>query len=168
MEANDIVFWVCFGISIPAAMLVVTRKNPVYGAVSLLVAFLAFAVIFLTAHATFLAAIHVIVCTGAILVLFLFVIMLLNLRKEEMGEEHPIVIRALIGLICAGFSVGLIVLFWKAGIGFETAETPPGFGEVKQVGKALFSGPYLFHLELIALLLLVAMIGAMILAKKKM
>ena len=84
-----------------------------------------------------------------------------------MGEEHPILVRGLIGLICAGFSVGLIVLFWKADIGFETAETPAGFGEVKEVGKALFSGPYIFHFELIALLLLVAMIGAMILAKKK-
>src|SRR5258708_14142854 len=88
MPHIDPVFAIAALVTLGAGTLVVTLRNPVHSAISMLVAFLGLAVIFLKLHAPFLAAIHVLVYTGAILVLFLFVIMLLNLQPRELGEEH--------------------------------------------------------------------------------
>jgi NADH-quinone oxidoreductase subunit J len=83
----DPVFAACAGVSLLSALMVVTRRNPVYSALWLMQCFLAFAVIFFRLGATFVGAMHILVYTGAILVLFLFVIMLLNLKPEELGLE---------------------------------------------------------------------------------
>ncbi|MFN3486489.1 MAG: NADH-quinone oxidoreductase subunit J, partial [Planctomycetota bacterium] len=90
-----------------AGALTVTRRNPVYSAVWMLVCFLALAVVYLTLEAPFLAALHVIVYTGAILVLFLFVIMLLNLSPEELGREMPPPARAAAAVLAAALFAAL-------------------------------------------------------------
>ena len=164
---SDIVFWACFGVSVPAAVMVVTRRNPVYSALWLLVCFLAFAGVFLTLSAPFLAAIHVLVYTGAILVPFLFVIMLLNLRQEELGLEYPRWVQGLAALICVGVGAGVVFVLAKSeevGPGF--AAVSDEFGGVREVGRTLFGG-FVLHFELVGILLLVAMIGAMLMARKK-
>src|SRR5579862_4842294 len=96
----DPVFAIAALVTLGAGALVVTLRHPVHAAISMLVAFLGLAVIYLKLDAPFLAAIHVLVYTGAILVLFLFVIMMLNLKPDELGVEYPIKIRLLIAGMC--------------------------------------------------------------------
>ena len=97
---SDPVFYLAGGVAVLAGVGVVTRRNPVYCAIFMLVAFLSLAVVYLLLSASFLAAMHVLVYTGAILVLFLFVIMLLNLKPDELGQEYPL--PALTGCFIAG------------------------------------------------------------------
>ncbi|MHC4606647.1 MAG: NADH-quinone oxidoreductase subunit J family protein [Planctomycetota bacterium] len=166
MESGDIVFWIAFLVAVPAAVMVVSRKNPVYSALWLLVAFCAFAVIFLVASAPLLAAVQVLVYAGAILVLFLFVIMLLNLKGEELAPEFPPWVRVVVGLLCLAVTAGVIGVMWGMKLDLEPLRDPE-FGGVRSLGKDLYTGPFVFHFELIALLLLAALIGAMVLAQKK-
>lgn len=164
----DPVFLLTASISIAASVAMVVQRNPVYSAVCLLVAFMSFAVLFLNLGAVFLAAIHVLVYTGAILVLFVFVIMLLNLKKEELGEEYPLEERLVRAVLCAGMFVLLALPISRDG---ALAKMPPpvkdDFGSVESVGRILFE-QYALPFELVSLLIVVAMFGAMVLAKKRM
>ena len=164
----DPVFLVSSALALVGAVMMVTRKNPVYSAVWLLVTFLSVAVTFLTLSAPFLAAIHVLVYTGAILVLFLFVIMLLNLRDEELGEEYPWPTRLGVAVMC-------VVLFgalaWPIlqDPTLTMAVVPQGeeAGSVEAVGRLMFI-TYGLPFELVSVLIVVAMFGAMVLAKKRL
>lgn len=154
--------------SLACGVMMVTRKNPVYSAVWLLGCFLSVAVLFLALSAPFLAAVHVLVYTGAILVLFLFVIMLLNLKDEEFGEEYPEYVRLSIAGMCAAMFMLLAVPILRDE-SLRVAVTPPSatYGSVEEVGMLLFTN-YGLPFELVSLLIVVAMFGAMILAKKKL
>src|SRR5262245_35253643 len=136
----------------------------------MLACFLGLAVIYLRLDAPFLAAIHVLVYTGAILVLFLFVIMLLNLKPEELGVEYPLKVRALIAALCGGLFalVALPLAQDKRVLGPVPPPTVNGaFGSVEQVGNALFKD-YGLPFELISVLIMVAVFGGVLLAKKKL
>ncbi len=150
-----------------AALMMVTRRNPVYSAVWLLITFLSVAVAFLHLSATFLAAIHVLVYTGAILVLFVFVIMLLNLQEDELGDEHPLPVRALTA-IGATALFGLLVAPILATPEFAAPlpPAPEGFGSVESVGMMLFT-KFALPFELVSVLIIVAMFGSLILARKR-
>ena len=166
MGSIDPVFAVAATLTVGAGLLVVTQRNPIYSAISMLACFLGLAVIYLRLAAPFLAAIHVLVYTGAILVLFLFVIMLLNLKPEELGVEYPLKVRGLIAVLCAGL-FGLIALpLWQDQRKMPT-DKPEGFGGVEQVGQALFVD-YALPFELISVLIMVAVFGGVLLAKKKL
>lgn len=162
------VFWVCAIISVISAILVVTRRNPVYSALFLMLSFLSFAVLFIELSAPFLAAMQVMLYLGAIIVLFLFVIMLLNLKKEELGREFGLVTKILVALLC----LILFVLIAKP-IAYDKflALAPQAvgteFGAPESVGKPLFN-KYVLPFELLSILIIVAIIGGVILAKKKL
>jgi len=167
----DAVFFVSAAIAVASAMLMVTRRNPVYSAVWLLVTFISVAVIFLSLSAPFLAAIHVLVYTGAILVLFLFVIMLLNLKEEELGDEAPMAVRGGIAVTCAalfGFLARAVLADPSLAIPLPAMPAAAGheYGSVENVGLLLFQS-YGLPFELVSVLIIVAMYGAMVLAKKK-
>lgn len=164
----NVVFAVAAGLALTSAVLMVTRRNPVYSAVWLLVTFLCVAVLFLTLSAPFLAAIHVIVYTGAILVLFLFVIMLLNLKESELGEEYPGTVRGAVALGCSALFGALVIpLAGDPELRTPIAALPPSDGSVEAVGRVLFK-TYGLQFELVSVLIIVAMFGAMVLAKKKL
>lgn len=164
----NVVFAVSAVLAVTSAVLMVTRRNPIYSAVWLLVTFLSVAVLFLTMAVPFLAAIHVLVYTGAILVLFLFVIMLLNLRDSELGEEHPPAIRGGVALLCMGLFAALAIPLGRdAELRTPIAELAPTDGSVEAVGRVMFN-TYGLQFELVSLLIVVAMFGAMVLAKKKL
>jgi NADH-quinone oxidoreductase subunit J len=164
----DPLFAVVATVAVVSAALVVTRRNPVYSAVWMLLCFLTMAVTFLILQAPFLAAIHVIVYTGAILVLFVFVIMLLNLRGDELGEEYPPSVRWGVAALCVGlFALLASPVLSDASLQVPLPTTAAGYGSVESVGKLLFT-TYGLPFELVSLLILVAMFGAMILAKKKL
>ncbi|HMV65306.1 MAG TPA: NADH-quinone oxidoreductase subunit J [Myxococcota bacterium] len=164
----DPVFALLAAVSTGSAAMVVTRRNPVYSAVWMLVCFVSMAMLYLSMHAAFLAAIHVIVYTGAILVLFLFVIMLLNLKDNELGEEHPMTVQAGVAVGCAAL-FGLIarpVLLDEA-LAAPLPQVGDAWGSVEQIGMLLFT-TYGLPFELVSLLIIAAMLGSMLLAKKKL
>ena len=171
MGSIDPVFAVAAAITVGAGLLVVTLTNPIRSAISMLACFLGLAVIYLRLEAPFLAAIHVLVYTGAILVLFLFVIMLLNLKPDELGVEYPLKTRGLIAVMCAAL-FGLIALpLWQDQRHFGALPAAaPGtgaFGSVERVGLALFN-EYALPFELISVLIMVAVFGGVVLAKRKL
>ena len=167
--AIDPVFAAAAAVSVVAGIAMVTRRNPVYSAIMMLVAFLAFAVVYLKLDAPFLAAMHVLVYTGAILVLFLFVIMLLNLKPEELGREYPLPVRGLIALGAAALFGTVALVMWKDDLMRQPfPEAPPAdFGGIERTGRALFND-YGLPFELISALILVAIFGGVVLAKKKL
>jgi len=164
---SNVVFFLASGLALVSSVAMVTRRNPVYSAVWLLVTFLCVAVLFLNLSAPFLAAIHVLVYTGAILVLFLFVIMLLNLKDSELGEEYPLSTRLGVAGMSAVLFVGLsFPLMTDPSLDVAIRAQPPEYGSVEQVGLLLFQ-TYGLQFELVSVLIIVAMFGSVVLAKKK-
>lgn len=163
---TSVVFYAASALALVSSLMMVTRRNPIYSAVWLLVAFVCVAVLFLTLSAPFLAAIHVLVYTGAILVLFLFVIMLLNLRDEELGDEYPLAVRILVaGLSAVTFLVLVVPISRDPSLLEPITSLSPSDGSVEAVGRVLFN-QYGLQFELVSVLIIVAMLGAMVLAKK--
>lgn len=149
-----------------ASISVVALRNPIYSALSLLIMFFHVAGLFVTLHAEFLAAVQIIVYAGAILVLYLFVVMLLNLRHDERyHRQWPAA--GLIGLTLAIESLVLAIFRGRAASPgpSSTEAAVEGLGNTEAVGDVLYS-TYLFPFEVASLLLLVAMIGAIVLAKR--
>ena len=155
-------------LAVVAGLFVVTARNPITSAVSLVLCFFGLAADYVLLDAHFVAVTQVLVYAGAIMVLFIFVIMLLNLR----GEKAPLLDlsrRALFGLVVAGLlGVGLIVGLEGAKLGME-ANVGGGFGTIKVVGEALFTtqSRWLLPFEVVSVLLTVAVIGAVVLAKRE-
>ncbi|HEX9155571.1 MAG TPA: NADH-quinone oxidoreductase subunit J [Nitrospira sp.] len=149
-----------------SSMLVVALRNPIYSALSLLIMFFHVAGLYVTLHAEFLAAVQVIVYAGAILVLYLFVVMLLNLHQDDRyHQQWPVA--AVIGLTLVVEAVILSIAQARA-IPLAPANTETaveGIGNTEALGDVLYS-TYLFPFEVASLILLVAMIGAIILAKR--
>ena len=161
------VFFFYFACVIAAAsVLVVALRNPVYSALALLIMFFHVAGLYVTLHAEFLAAVQIIVYAGAILVLYLFVVMLLNLRQDDRyHRQWPMV-----GVVGATLIIEAIILMvmkgWTAPVVATGAETTVGgTTNAGAIGDVLYS-TYLFPFEVASLILLVAMIGAIMLAKK--
>ncbi|MBI3580245.1 MAG: NADH-quinone oxidoreductase subunit J [Ignavibacteriales bacterium] len=149
--------------------MMITRRSPVMSALYLILNFFALAGLYLTLHAQFIAVIQILVYAGAIMVLFLFVIMLLNLGDEK-GLSDKISYKK-IG--AAGLSFGLlmellfIVGYAKTDLPVTHIDRATEIGTVEYVGKALFTD-FLFPFEVTSVLLLAAIIGAVVLAKKKL
>ena len=161
------VFFFYFAFVIAAAsVLVVALRNPVYSALALLIMFFHVAGLYVTLHAEFLAAVQIIVYAGAILVLYLFVVMLLNLRQDDRyHRQWPMA-----GVVGATLIIEAIILTvmkgWTAPVVATGAETTVGGAtNAGAIGDVLYS-TYLFPFEVASLILLVAMIGAIMLAKK--
>jgi NADH-quinone oxidoreductase subunit J len=167
---GQLFFYVCALTAIAGALGVVLAKNPIRGAMGLLLMILSIAGIFLALHAQFLAAVQLIVYAGAIVVLFLFVIMLLgpsaSTPSDHRGRIPRIIGAALFGLIGLGVT---LILVRSAPPGSETAASllPPvanDFGTIDAFGKLLF-GPGLAPFELSSALLMVAIVGAVAVAR---
>ena len=155
-------------VAIFAALMVVFHRNPMVSVVFLIVNLVCIALFFLILQAQFLFAIQIIVYAGAIMVLFVFVVMLLNLRHEEATRSGS---RAQTVLALAG-GVLLVGVLWMALWGRSVAPNTytggfwTGFGTVEDMGRLLFTD-HLFAFEAASVLLVAAMIGAVILARRK-
>lgn len=161
-----IAFYSLAGLAVVTALLMVTRKNPISSALWLIACFFAFAGLFVTLSAHFIAAIQILLYAGAIMVLFIFVIMLLNLGPEEL-KARQLRFSALLG---GGVALYLVILFF---LGFTRHLATPfplvrgDFGTVTPVGKLLFT-KYLIPFELASVLLLVAIVGSVVMGKRKL
>lgn len=164
---GTLIFFYFAGVILLTATLVVALRNPIYSALSLLVMFFHVAGLYVTLHAEFLAAIQIIVYAGAILVLYLFVVMLLNVKRDEKFNKQGVV-ALFLGLVLLAEAV-LLGISQGFSIASPTAqsEAEPGasIGNTESIGEVLYS-TYLFPFEIASLILLVAMIGAVILTKK--
>ncbi len=166
------VFFFIFAVlAIASAVLMVAHKNPVYSAIFLIVTFFSIAGFFFLLDAQFLGIVQIIVYAGAIMVLFIFVIMLLNLRREvrlPIGRPYQVLFGGLFSLIL------LVQLIFLARAGTMLAQSgnfPPAkinaVGSVEILGGMLFTR-YLFPFEVASVLLLVGIVGAIILGRKKL
>lgn len=162
---ETLIFFYFAGVIVATAGLVVAMKNPVYSALALLVMFFHVAGLFVTLHAEFLAVIQILVYAGAILVLYLFVVMLLNLKREE-RFHNQVTVGFFLGCVLFAEAVLLIVKGdTSLGSNLPSAQAHVTEGNTDAIGELLFS-TYLFPFEVASLILLVAMIGAVILTKK--
>ena len=161
-------FYACAALALAGALSVVVAKNPIRGAMGLLLLILSVAGLFLDLHAQFLAAVQLIVYAGAIVVLFLFVIMLLGPSASTPQDRRGITARTLSGLLfaCAGFgSIGAV--YRATAAAHRTLPMPPpdaSFGGIDAFGTVLFSNA-LTPFELSSALLMVAVLGAIAVAR---
>jgi len=160
------VFLIAAAVAVIFAIVAIAHRNPVVNVLALVIVFFAMAAIFAILGMDFLAAIQLIVYSGAILVLFLFVIMLLNISNvERLGSGRPM--QALLGAVAA-VALGAMVVFAAMQLGPETGAMLPGAenGTAFPIAHALM-GSHLFAFEFITLLLVAAIIGAVYLARRE-
>jgi NADH-quinone oxidoreductase subunit J len=160
----ETVLFILFGaIAVCGAVMVVTRKHPMASALYLILTLFAVAALFVLRQAHFLAAIQVIIYAGAVVVLFVFVIMLINVPEDRLPVERATTVRVL-GVLAAGFFI------LESAVLARRYSMPSGpaaeVGTVETVGRALFTD-YLLAFEITSVLLLAAVIGAIALAKRK-
>ena len=146
------------------AILVVLAKNPIHSVLYLILTFFCIAGHYVLMNAQFLAAVHVIVYAGAIMVLFLYVIMLLNLNQET--EPHKPAILKVSATICSGLLLVILVGSLKGSEKIMAAQATTQIGLVKNLGKIMFN-EFLLPFEVTSVLLLAAMVGAVMLGKNR-
>ena len=158
-------FYLLAALSIISALLVVFSRVPVYSVLWLVVCFFTIAGHYIMLNAQFLAIVHVIVYAGAIMVLFLFVVMLLNLNKEN--EQHKINWIKFAAVISGGILfLTLIASMRSADLGKYTLPAKTEIGYVQSIGMKLFTD-FVLPFEISSILFLSAMIGAVVLARKE-
>ncbi len=163
-------FLLLAAVSIVTAILVIIQRNAVTSAIYLIINFFSLAGIYLMLTAQFIAVIQVLVYAGAIMVLFLFVIMLLNLGKEKFVVRH--ILQKVFGVLFGISLLALIGLVFRSVLlegnkGTFSPEKVAALGNTEIVARLLFTD-FLLPFEITSILLLVAMIGAIVLAKKEL
>jgi NADH-quinone oxidoreductase subunit J len=170
LAPETIAFYVFGAVAVAASMLVIAQRNPIYSVLLLIASFGALSGLYVLLDAPFVAVIQIIVYAGAIMVLFLFVVMLLNAPHEETEYDermHPL-LRPGPMRFGAALAVLLIVeLGWALGRGGDTGTFPTGaVASVSAIGRTLFTD-YAFPFEVTSILILVAMVGAVVLARRE-
>ncbi len=152
-------------VAVLSALMVVFSKNPVYSVLYLIITFFCIAGHYILLNAQFLAVVHVIVYAGAIMVLFLYVIMLLNLNQES--EPHKSTVLKVTATICAGLLMIVMIGSLKGTEQMmQQQTTDTSIGLVKNLGKVMFTD-FLLPFEITSILLLAAMVGAIMLGKSE-
>lgn len=162
MEAT---FYIASGVAVLATIMVITRYNIVHALLYLVVSFLAIAVVFYILGAPFIAALEIIVYAGAIIVLIIFVIMMLNLKQESVEQESKWVTRKIWmgpAILCAILLAEIIYILASG----ENTTLPDKEVDSREVGLALY-GPYVIGVELCGLLLMSGIVGAYHLGRQK-
>ena len=162
------VFYFLATVTAVSAVMMLLQRNPVNSALFLILNFFCLGGLYLTLNAQFIAMVHIMVYAGAIMVLFLFVIMLLNLGDDKSLRQH-LGIRMYLGIaVSVGLLLELLYILGFSSANNYTQQSPSAveMGTVEYIGKVLFT-KFLFPFEITSFLLLAAIIGAVMLAKKK-
>jgi NADH-quinone oxidoreductase subunit J len=162
-EFSDFVFYFVALLSVISALRVVTQDNPVHSAIWLILVFLCVAVLFVLLRAEFLAAVQIIIYAGAIMVLYVFIIMFVDIDAAR-GQPAPAWI-----LACAlGTAAALLLVIAPVALGLGAHAAPAagasGYGSVERMGEAIYFGATL-PFEAVSLILLVALVGAVVIGK---
>jgi NADH-quinone oxidoreductase subunit J len=166
MSTLEILFYALSAFALVSAVMVLTSKNPIHSVLWLILVFFAISGHYILLNAQFLAIVNIIVYAGAIMVLFLFVIMLINMKQESEPQKKLLV--KFIGVIAGGSFLSLLVALAKqtSQIEGKTVLLNEGsIGLIHPLGKALFSD-YVVPFEISSVLFLSAMVGAVIIGKK--
>ena len=166
MGITSILFWILSVLALFSALMVISSKNPMYSVIWLILVFFAISGHYLLLNAQFLAIVNIIVYAGAIMVLFLYVLMLMDLKKETEPQKNRWVKFA--GAISGGaLLLVLVAALRKIDIANELAQTKEGpIGLIENLGKTLFS-EYTVPFEISSILFLSAMVGAVVIGKKE-
>jgi NADH-quinone oxidoreductase subunit J len=160
-------FFLFAAVALVCAVLVITSSQVVYSALYLVLSFLAVAGLFILQGAEFLGAVQILLYAGSIVVMFVFVVMMVNL-KEPLGP-HWATVRSVGGLLLGG--VVLLELFWVFGssrgwLAVPSAGLDPGSGHIQTLGTVLFR-EFLLPFEILSLVLLAAVFGLLVIGKRK-
>lgn len=168
MTLELILFIVLAIMAVGAALALITARSPISSAMAMVTHFLALAGLYLTLHAQFMAAIQVLVYAGAIMVLVVFVIMLLNLGNESSLRER-VSSREGLGILASLFIGGAIIYAVLQAVfaARPSDERLTNSGTIDAIGKALFTD-YVFPFEMVSLVLLAAVVGAVVLTKRRL
>lgn len=173
MGFDQLLFYVFAAVAVLGSLLVVGQKNPIYSVLALICSFFGLSGLYVLLEAPFVAVVQIIIYAGAIMVLFLFVVMLLNVPREDAAEwdrAHPYYrpwpLR--IGGVLAVLMVGQLMwaLSRTPGLRAGVADERPGVSSVAELGRVLFTD-YMFAFEVTSILIIVAMVGAVALAGKR-
>ncbi|TAH04587.1 MAG: NADH-quinone oxidoreductase subunit J [Sphingobacteriales bacterium] len=166
MGVTQILFWVLTVLALGSALMVVTSRNPVYSVLYLILCFFAISGHYILMNAQFLAVVNIIVYAGAIMVLFLFVIMLMNLNASVEPQKNKWL--KIAGAIAGGcLLLVLVAAFKDADIKTQLVQTKDGeIGLINNLGMALFKD-YVVPFEISSVLFLSAMVGAVVIGKKE-
>jgi NADH-quinone oxidoreductase subunit J len=160
---DQILFYVAAGLAVASALVVIGQKNPIYSAFALIVTLCSLSVIFGLLGSPFIAALQVIVYAGAIMVLFLFVLMLLNVKREEDVPGRNGRALAGVALVLVAILVGQAgIVLWRGSF----APAPAFDASTRKMAEILFSPHFLYVFEATSVLILAALVGAVTLAKK--
>ena len=168
---SDLAFYILAAIAIAASLLVIAQRNPIYSVLLLIASFGALSGLYVLLEAPFVAVIQIIVYAGAIMVLFLFVVMLLNAPHEETEYDervHPLLQAGPMrfgAFLAAALMIELVWALTKGG-GESGAFPDKAISGVKDIGQLLFTD-YAFPFEVTSILILVAMVGAVVLARRE-
>jgi NADH-quinone oxidoreductase subunit J len=173
MGVTPILFWILSVVALFSALMVITSRNPIHSVLWLIVTFFAISGHYILLNAQFLAIVNIIVYAGAIMVLFLFVIMLISIERTQ--KERQFNKQWLVGIVAAAALGGLfIAVYTSATAGrhlFPEGRVSYAEGDnTQRIAGLLFdraTGTYMFAFEIASLLLLVAIIGAVVMAKKR-
>ena len=163
MTVDAVTFYFAAALAVASAIVVVAQRNPIYSAFALIVTLCSLSAIYGILGASFIAILQVVVYAGAIMVLFLFVLMLLNVRPEERfaGESRRFKLTALgLGMLVVAQVGAVLLRAARPGVaaGFDASSRP--------VARILFSPQYLYVFEATSVLILAALVGAVALARK--
>lgn len=166
MGVTPILFWFLSVLALFSALMVITSKNPVYSVLWLIMVFFAISGHYLLLNAQFLAIVNIIVYAGAIMVLFLYVLMLMDLKKETEPQKNRWI--KLAGAVAGGcLLLVLVAALKKADTANAIAQTREGnLGLIENLGKILFN-EYVVPFEISSILFLSAMVGAVVIGKKE-
>ena len=162
MMLDAILFYSFAAVALVSGLVVVGQRNPLYSAFALIAAMCSLAAIFGLLGSPFIAALQVVVYAGAIMVLFLFVLMLLNVKREASDESGPVLKLVAIGL------GGILAL--QVGIVLRSSGRPGPAAfdaSTRRVARLLFSPQYLYVFEATSVLIVAALVGAVVLARKE-
>lgn len=163
MSITELLFWTLSVVALFSALMVVISKNPVYSVLWLIVTFFSISGHYILLNAQFLAVVNIIVYAGAIMVLFLFVIMLMNLNKDTEPQKNKWL--KLIGAVAGGCLLLVLVAALRHTEKQMTELATGDIGLIQNLGKALFN-EYVVPFEISSILFLSAMVGAVILGKR--
>jgi len=166
MSVLLIIFCVLAAITLSTAFLTVFSRNPIHSAIYLVICFFSVAGHYLLLNAQFLAIVHIIVYSGAIMILFLFTIMLMNLNKENEVHKPRITRLGAIVSFCLVCSILIAIFVNSKPIAGDYIATGEDYQSIKVLGKILLN-EYMVPFEFASILLLVAMIGTVLLSKKE-
>ena len=173
MGSEHLIFYAFAAITVLGSLFVIVQRNPIYSVLALIAAFFGLSGLYVLLDAPFVAIVQIIIYAGAIMVLFLFTVMLLNVPREDAAEwdrTHPLYRpwpRRIGGLLAVLLIVQLAWALMRTpglrdGVGLQSA----GIADVGELGRVLFTD-YMFAFEVTSILILASMVGAVILARRQ-